>query len=71
MPTFPIFRAEDGDSMLLRNVVIYRQVYTEPKPRTTTLSSRPSKPQISHPKAYLKELRIPTFWEEAENEYKV
>jgi hypothetical protein len=34
--TVSIFRAEDGDSMFLRNVGIYRRVYTAPKPRGTT-----------------------------------
>jgi hypothetical protein len=43
-PTVSIFRAEDldifspedGDSMFLRNVRIYRRVYAAPKPRTAT-----------------------------------
>jgi hypothetical protein len=30
------FSPEDGDSMLLRNVGIYRRVYTAPKPRRTS-----------------------------------
>jgi hypothetical protein len=30
-----VFRLEDGDSMFLRNVGIYRRVYTAPKPRGT------------------------------------
>jgi hypothetical protein len=33
------FSPEDGDSMLLRNVGIYRRVYTAPKPRGTAPST--------------------------------
>jgi hypothetical protein len=33
-----IFSPEDGDIMFLRNVAIYRRVYTAPKPRRTSLS---------------------------------
>jgi hypothetical protein len=36
--TVSIFRAENGDSMFLRNVVIYRWVYAVPKSRTTLSS---------------------------------
>jgi hypothetical protein len=39
--TVSIFRAEDGDSMFLLNVVIYLRVYTAPKPRRTSSSSPP------------------------------
>jgi hypothetical protein len=35
------FRAEDGDSMCLRNVGIYRRVYTAPRPRSTSLARKP------------------------------
>jgi hypothetical protein len=34
-------RPEDGEIMFLRNVGIYRQVYTAPKPRRTSSSSPP------------------------------
>jgi hypothetical protein len=42
----PFFRAEgtspeDGDSIFLRNVGIYRRVYTVPKLRRTASSSSP------------------------------
>jgi hypothetical protein len=43
-------KPEDGDSMFLRSVGIYRRVDTTPKPRTSSSSSsfsRPWKPQIS------------------------
>jgi hypothetical protein len=50
--TVSMFRAEDGDSMFLRNVGFYRQVYTAPKPRITS-SSPPWKPQISQIKTSL------------------
>jgi hypothetical protein len=33
-----IFNREDGDNMSLRNVGIYRRVYTAPKPRRTSSS---------------------------------
>jgi hypothetical protein len=36
--TVSIFRAEDRDSMFLRNVDIYRRVCTAPKPRRRTSS---------------------------------
>jgi hypothetical protein len=42
------FSPEDGDSMFLRNVSIYRRVYTAPKPRRALSSSPPQKPQISN-----------------------
>jgi hypothetical protein len=42
-----IFRAEDGDSLLLRNVGIYLQVYMASKP-TRSSSPPPREPQISH-----------------------
>jgi hypothetical protein len=42
-----LFSPEDRDSMLLRNVGIYRRVYTAPKPRITSSSSPPWKTQIS------------------------
>jgi hypothetical protein len=35
------FWAEAGESMFLRNVGIYRRVYTAQKPRTTSSSSPP------------------------------
>jgi hypothetical protein len=37
--TVSISSPEDGDSMFLRNVGIYRRVYTAPKPRTATSSN--------------------------------
>jgi hypothetical protein len=41
--------AEDRDSMFLRNVGIYLQVYTASQPRRPTSSSaQPCEPQISH-----------------------
>jgi hypothetical protein len=43
-----IFSPEDGGSIFLRNVGIYRRVYMAPKPRRTSSSSLPWKPQVSH-----------------------
>jgi hypothetical protein len=43
------FSPEDGGIVFLRNVGIYRRGYTAPKPRRTSSSSSPPwKPQISH-----------------------
>jgi hypothetical protein len=43
------FSPEDGDSTFLQNVCIYWPVHTVPEPRkTSSLSSPPRKPQISH-----------------------
>jgi hypothetical protein len=39
--TVSIFSPEDGDSIFLRNVGIYRRVYTAPKPRRIASSSSP------------------------------
>jgi hypothetical protein len=36
---FSIFSLEDGDSMFIRNVGIYRRVYTAPNSRRTSPSS--------------------------------
>jgi hypothetical protein len=41
---------EDGDRMFLRNVGVYRRVYSAPKPRTT--SSSPSENLKSHTIVY-------------------
>jgi hypothetical protein len=45
--TVPFFSPKDGDSMFLWNGGIYLQVYTAPKPRTSSSSSPPWKSQIS------------------------
>jgi hypothetical protein len=42
-----IFSPEDGDGIFIRNVEIYRRVYTAPKTRTSSSSSSPPwTPQI-------------------------